>query len=436
LFSSAPQTGPLSSRIWGIGLGTIIVVGVPAMIVSAKTVQVTLPLLLVAALAGAVARGRMAIAKPSLDGISLSMLVFVVYAALSATWAQNPHASFLIVLMAGVVSLGTLILVALLRTEDQPDTLHMGEGLWIGLAVGVAYTVTEIASDQGIKIWAYNMLELGPDKLSPARYFTWESGRVVAVHPDDLTRNVVPVPLLLWPALMGASALPSRFWRIAVAGALIVLSGVGVLLATSESAKVALVAAMLAFVAGRYSDRLAHGVIAVAWTVACLAIVPLVNLARYLNLQDADWLQLSAQLRITIWSEIAQRVPSAPLFGVGANMTYHTEPLMHDVPSAVASWTNLPITHPHNIYLQVWYELGLVGALVFAIFGIQMLAAASRLSASQRPYAFAMFSALATQIGFSYNLWQIWFMCLFGFTAAMFTVGQRATAPIEEGAAR
>ena len=35
-----------------------------------------------------------------------------------------------------------------------------------------------------------------------------------------------------------------------------------------------------------------------------------------------------------------------------------------------------------------------------------------------------MFAGAAIQIGFSYSIWQIWFLCLFGFAAAMFALGQ------------
>jgi O-antigen ligase len=411
-------------------------VGVPTMIVSAKTVQVILPLLLLVALAGAAARDRIAAAKPSLDAPALGLLAFLAYAGLSALWAPAPEPALLIVMMAALVYTGSLMLVALLRAESRDDALHMGEGLWIGLAVGAVYTIAEIATGQGIKMGIYNALELGADVLEPDRYFTWQNGRVVAIHPDDLTRNVVPMPFLLWPALMAASALPNRAWRLAVSGALIVACAAAVLLATSETAKLALLAGLLALLIARLSTRLVQYAASLAWAILCLAMVPLVFIARHLELQNADWLQLSAKLRITIWNEIALRVADAPILGVGADMTYYIRPHMREAPAAATSWTGFPITHPHNIFLQVWYELGAVGALLFTIFGILALNAIAKLDASQRPYGFAMAAALAVQISFSYNLWQIWFMCLFGFAAAMFAVGLNASEPPRSEVAR
>jgi len=71
----------------------------------------------------------------------------------------------------------------------------MAEGIWIGFAVGIVYALVETLSDQAIKIWVYNALGLKSGMLTPARYFTWEAGRLIAVHSDDLKRNAAAIPL-------------------------------------------------------------------------------------------------------------------------------------------------------------------------------------------------------------------------------------------------
>ena len=163
-----------------------------------------------------------------------------------------------------------------------------------------------------------------------------------------------------------------------------------------------------------------------AWATVCLGIVPLVLLARHFELQDADWLPLSAQLRIVMWNKIALLVPEAPVLGVGADMTYVIRPLLTEAPAAAQTWIGFPIPHPHNLYLQTWYELGLVGAALLAAFGFLLLGQMHRLGPAQRPYAYAMFAATAVAVGSSYNVWQIWFMCCLGFSAAMFALASHA----------
>lgn len=404
-------------------------VGVPVMLVSAKTAQITLPLLLVAALTGAGMREHITAARPPFGNATLCLAALLLFAVLSALWAPEPVASILIALMAVVIFAGSIVLAPLLRSEPRENALHMAEGLWIGLAIGVVYTLAEIASGQGIKIWVYNALQLTPDVLNPPRFFTWANGRVIAIHPDDLTRNVVPIPLLLWSALMATSTLPAHVWRPVITIGLTILSAAAVLFATSETSKLALIASMLMFLAAYRSTRLAQTALTVAWTVSCLAVVPLSMLTKHFELQNAPWLQMSAKLRITIWNEVALRVLEAPIFGRGADMTYFIRPPMREAPTMAPAWLNIPITHPHNIYLQVWYEFGAIGAALLTLFGVFLLRTIAALPEKQRAYGFATFAALAVQIAFSYNVWQIWFMCLFGFTLAVFAVGQGGMQP-------
>ena len=426
MFSADPQTmSPLRSRAWGIGLGTIIMVGVPVMIMSAKTVQITLPVLLAGACAGAYARNRLDRLIPPLGAATVALGAISVFAVLSGLWSSDPWASVSSSLTTAVVLVGSLVLIELMRTEDTRNVLHMAEGLWIGLLVGLLYMIAEAASDQAIKIWAYNLLGLGPNELEPARYYTWDNGVLVAVHPDDLTRNIVPAPLLVWPALMAVTHLSSGRWRWVIIALLVLTSAAAVLLATSETAKLALLAGAIAFALARICAPAARYALSGAWVLACLCVVPAVHLAHAADLQNAEWMQLTAQIRITIWNEIAGLIPKAPLFGAGADMTYILHSVMREAPTAVASWAGTThIPHPHNVYLQTWYELGGTGAVLLTAFGLLLLARAGRLPSPLQPFAFATFATGAVQIAFSYSMWQIWFTCLLGFAAAMIALGE------------
>jgi O-antigen ligase len=133
-------------------------------------------------------------------------------------------------------------------------------------------------------------------------------------------------------------------------------------------------------------------------------------------------------MRVAQWDEIARLVPKAPLMGVGADMTYTIRPPLQAPPAEGPWMANVPIPHPHNIYLQVWYELGFIGAALLTTFGLLLLRTIRQLPGPQRPFAYATFAVAAVQIGFSYSVWQIWFMCLFSFGLAMFVLGQNVLA--------
>lgn len=389
------------------------------MLVSAKTVQATLPLLLLVALAGAFVRGRLRVCIPPLNGATSLLAAFLAFALLSALWSGEPLLVAGTVLIGVVVALGSIAVMQALHGESHANALHIAEGLWMGLLVGLVYAFVEVASDQAIKISVYNALGLGPAELEPDRFFTWENGRLVAVHPDDLKRNLMPVPLLMWPALFAARTITSRMTQNAVIAVLVGLGIAAVFLSTSYTCRFALALSIVTFLGAYYLPRLALATLMLVWGVACLAVIPIVIGARALELQDAGWLPLSAQLRIVIWNEIAQLVANAPVLGVGADMTYVSQPPMHEAPSAAPSWLGFPIPHPHNVYLQTWYELGVVGVLLLAGFGIALLKLIANAASSVRPFLYAVFAAAAVELSMSYNLWQVWFLCLFGFAAAM-----------------
>ncbi len=116
------------------------------MIVSAKTVQATLPLLLVAAVLAALFQSNAPDLRPG--PVIQCVLVFLSYAALSALWAAVPSATLGRASLAIAIVVAGFALFRLLGAAPLTGALHMAEGLWIDFAIGVAYTLAETLSDQ------------------------------------------------------------------------------------------------------------------------------------------------------------------------------------------------------------------------------------------------------------------------------------------------
>lgn len=421
MFTTLSSVDP-SARAWGIALGTLLLVGIVALIVSAKTVQVLFPLLLAGAVLGALFQATIPELRPG--PVMLCLLVFLGYAAVSALWAPAALVALGMASLALVIAAAGFTLFRLLGDAPLSGALHMAEGLWIGFGVGLMYALAETLSDQAIKIWVYNLLGLKPGMLEPARYFTWDAGRLIAVHSNDLKRNALSIPLLLWPALLATRPLV-RPWRIGVTSVLLGLTGWVVFAEPGQTTKLAFIAGTLSFILARFTLRAARGVLMAAWGLACLGAVPAALLLHKLGLQDAPWLQPSGQQRILIWNEIAHLVLQAPLLGVGANMTYVLKPPVHNVPASAPDLLAYAIPHPHNVYLQVWFELGSIGALLFLAVGLCCLSRTASLKETEQPYALALFAAGATAIGSSYSMWQIWLMCLAGLIFGVYGLSKK-----------
>ncbi|MEJ0067893.1 MAG: hypothetical protein WDO24_03180 [Pseudomonadota bacterium] len=66
--------------------------------------------------------------------------------------------------------------------------------------------------------------------------------------------------------------------------------------------------------------------------------------------------------------------------------------------------------HPHNGALQVWLELGAVGALVGALIALVVLSRLTpdRLAPAERAVGLATFATAAVELSLSYGIWQSW----------------------------
>jgi O-antigen ligase len=82
-------------------------------------------------------------------------------------------------------------------------------------------------------------------------------------------------------------------------------------------------------------------------------------------------------------------------------------------------------THAHSVFLQTWFELGLVGATLLTLFGLALVQSIMALGAAVRPYALATFASTAVMAASSYGMWQYWYLAMFGLCAATFGVGAR-----------
>jgi O-antigen ligase len=418
---------PFRTRTWGILLGSIILAAVAAALVSAKTVPFVFAVTLASFLAAAAKRGQLGHVLPRRGSVSLHLAIFLLYALASSAWAIEPRIAVPNILAAIGIGAGALVLLQLFDEETRPNLLHMGEGVWIGLIVGLTFLFFEIETDQSIKIWVYNTIGIGPGDLGRPDYFRWSGGRVVSVSREDLTWNMVPLILFVWPAVMAMVHTLTRPRATVLAVLTLALTGTTVMLAWHETSKVAFIGGLAAFACAHLAGRLTGRLLAVGWVVACLAVLPAALIAYRLDVHNASWLQSSARHRIIIWNLTAEQALKSPWLGVGARTTYVLGPrLERDLakrPGTDLRWSLS--AHSHSVYLQTWFELGLIGATLLTLLGLAILQAIRSLAAQLQPYAYATFASATLTAASSYGMWQIWFVGAFGFCAVLFGLSAR-----------
>jgi hypothetical protein len=219
-------------------------------------------------------------------------------------------------------------------------------------------------------------------------------------------------------ALVGGDDLEKALWKIVFVGA-------GALSTQFHMAgnAVAFGVGVVAFVLAWNAPRLAVSLLGLglaAWVVAAPFVLG------WLATQEtwAQSLPLSWQMRLDIWGYVAPRIAEAPWIGHGidASRTITAVGQMGDL-----TFPQVPL-HPHSAPLQVWYELGAVGAgLLAALLAAGGLMAGQALAtqAGAAAAACGAVAALAVLWSISYGAWQEWVLAVCGIALALANAARR-----------
>jgi O-antigen ligase len=248
--------------------------------------------------------------------------------------------------------------------------------------------------------------------------------------------GLVAAALVLWPGLAVLPALPRpRLIGLGLIGAVLTIS----VMFGSLAAVVALLFGGAVAVLAQFAPRLtpaALGAAFVAWTlVAPVAATHLPDPETAAN--NVPMIANSTLHRLAIYRGVGDLIVQAPILGHGANSARGIPEGQNriDYDFAVGekiyvAHTELIPLHPHNAVLQVWLELGLVGALLTcALIVVVLRAIVATTEGSGRVLALAAFAAVFAVQNVSFGAWQSWWLCLMLILA---TLGQATLARREQ----
>lgn len=224
-------------------------------------------------------------------------------------------------------------------------------------------------------------------------------------RPDLARRNVAracyTLALLAWPAALYLWSLGER-WRL-LAGFVVVGSMVASVMLQVDSPIVAIVVGGLVMAAVQKIGRPAI-TLAITGTILYFILTPLVmsevfggshsGLAP--GVGKASW-----GARVEIWRFVSRLVESKPLFGWGLD--------------ASRVFPGVIPLHPHNAALQIWLELGAVGAGITAIFFVWLFARIENMRRRDAPLAGAAAASVSAYLvigALSFGTWQEWWLAL------------------------
>jgi O-antigen ligase len=348
-------------------------------------------------------------AVPLIPGpVSFSLAALVLWALLTWFWSTTPGETFKTgISLAATLFGGVILFAAGARLEGGPKRIFEN-GLMLGGGIGFGLIAFELVTDA----WLLFHLNVW---LRQRTLFIVEGGYTAALNP-----GLAATALFFWPwALTLWSRRPG------------VLSGLGfaagfslLLLSNSDAVGFGIVAGAAIFAAGlalpRHMPRILGVVIAVG--VLAAPMVPGLLPDPQKPGPNQSWLTASAAHRIIIWNYAVGHIKGKPIAGSGFDATrglYSPEDKIvlrfPDRPDGQkwgpTNYEPIPL-HPHNAILQVWLELGVIGALIVLVLLVSVVRAISLFIEARLARAVAL-GSLTTGLAIasiSFGIWQSWWL--------------------------
>jgi len=406
-------------------IGTLFLVTAAGCIIAARAIIFLLPILFFSVLAVACLERQSLreFLKPTAASVPVAM--FLVYAALSASWSADAHATLECTSIALFTLLECHVVTRWLATQAPGRIRHLAFWTVVGVLIGGAILLHEAWTNQLLR----RLLDEQFGLFELSRHARTDSEGNLHLPSSELNRSIAVANMLLWPTLLCVRSLWSgrKAWKIALA--LVVVTGLTTVGSVHETSKLAIIVGLLCFAVAYRWTKPAMVIAATAWTALVLGCIVVAHLAYDpLGLHKASWVQKSAQERFMIWNDVANRVAAAPVLGAGVRTGYvlsDRSKLDHTYNPVPRGGTTVA-RHAHNVYLQNWFELGLIGALLFLVAGLAIVRGVTDLPERTKPFALATFSVFSIEIASSWELWQSWFASLFALTGILLTLAIRS----------
>jgi exopolysaccharide production protein ExoQ len=360
----------------------------------------TVVLLIIVAVAGLwnLVRNR-TFSWPLGRGVSLAALAFIVWGGFSTLWAASPGLALPRAGQIGALAGAGILALLTASRLDNTGRRWVARCLSVAMLVFFAVILADMLSKGAVDNFVMRLRGQPQSKIHVLSHF--KIG--ISVF------GILLAPLLVW------------YWRQRNWAAVVVLplglavcgqvvgSNTGVVAAILAGFILALALWRLRLAAAGLALVLAAGFLATPLVIANMP--PLFELAA-----KTRFLPNSMFHRFAIWKFTVERVAERPVLGWGLDAS--RELPGGDSYLKLPAWGGdvvmdveglaLPL-HPHNLFLQVWVELGGIGALIMLAGALVLV---SRLSRSPRtgPVGLAMLAGALVVGASSFGAWQAWWL--------------------------
>jgi O-antigen ligase len=356
----------------------------------------------------------------------IALLMFAAYVFASAAWAADRGVALTTAALLLAVILVTFVACRALQHSDQQQLRSAAIAFAAGAFLGALFVVLELLTNGALTRSVMSATTLL--KVSP-KHFHLSDGDITKMKAAVLNHNAAIVTFGLWPGLLALRTLVRGTYRAVLTGLFFAAVAAVVFISEHQSSQMALIASVPTFWLAWVWRKLAIRVLAIVWCAAFVLVLPLDFVAYKADLHMASWMPDSFRARIIIWEYTAERVFEHPWFGIGANCTHVLAKPERDVSDQPEGFVYPRTTgwHAHDLFLQTWYELGLIGAILIAAAGAVLVTRMTLLPVESQPFAVASFTVFMVIAAFAWGMWQAWLVCAVGLLVLYFQTAARAT---------
>ena len=284
-------------------------------------------------------------ANRRISSIDCSVLLLTLAAVVAGLVAANRRAALFELRTVFLIPALYYALLRLVRLDDR-SRWRIVDG-WVLGAVGVAVVgLVQYALGQNVVV-----AEGGLPRLQSV----YHSPNNVGLYLGRVWPLLVAVALYLSPGPSPARGGETR--RRVLYGLALVVVSLALVLSFSRGALLLGLPAALLMMGWRAGGRYRWAALALV-VVSALMLIPLLRVPRFASLLDLQ--TGSTFFRLELWRSSLTLIREHPLFGVGPGNFQTAYRTRYVLPSA---WEEFNLAHPHNIYLDHWTRLGILGVL-------------------------------------------------------------------------
>ncbi|NQU60683.1 MAG: DUF1674 domain-containing protein [Rhodospirillales bacterium] len=388
-------------------LGLAALLFMPMVVLLPKSIA---PLFALTALAVLIVEAGRRRRVPILAGpVTYALAAMSVWAFVTWGWSINPAETLKTGMALAATFFGGAVLATVATGLSEREKKVFQNGLIIGGIAGFILIAFEFATDVWLTTFMYGL-------AGKIMFLDITTGR----HTNVLKPGLAATALFFWPwAIALWSRVPAPFSALIIGGALALMflgKGMAVMIGVGVGA--------LVFAAALALPR------AVPWAFAGAIVLGVLTAPMVPGLfpnpltegKKASWLSMSAAHRLVIWGNAVKHIKEKPLLGGGFDSTralYGVEDrVKYTYPKEITgnSWTTtffepIPL-HPHNAVLQVWLELGMVGAFILVALLLAIIRSINRRAEDGmgRAGSFALLASGLTIASLSFGAWQSWWL--------------------------